>query len=148
MRITTMLIGALMLAGCEKHEFEPASREQRLAEAQAAFAKTRFDTIQWTTEEARLMRGNEVFAESCRRCHGPLGKGDGETARAEKLAVPSLVLRDWRYGTSPDSVRRRVFMGHYPEMRTWGLAGLSQRDIDGVAYYIVHQLRPEVLQQH
>ena len=147
MRITSALLGALILAGCEKHEFEPASREQRIAEAQTAFANTRFDTIAWTSEEARLIRGNEVFAESCRRCHGPLGKGDGDIARTQKLAVPSLVMADWRYGTSPDSVRRRVFMGHYPEMRTWGIAGLSQRDIDGVAHYIVNRLRPEVLQQ-
>ena len=141
-----LMLCAIFFCGCEKHEFHPASREARQAEAAAAFAQARFDTIPWPSEQQRLTHGNEVFAERCRRCHGPLGRGDGDYARAEGLAVPSLVMRDWRYGAAPDSVRRRIFFGHYPEMRTWGIAGLSLREIDAVAHYIVLQLRPEVIE--
>ena len=138
-------IAAAIASGCEKHEFLPATREERLAETDSAFAAMRFDTIVWTGDEQRLQEGNEVFAASCRRCHGPLGEGDGEFAAAEGLTVPSLVRPEWRYAGAADSVRRRVFYGHYPAMRTWGIAGLTPRDIDAVSAYIVSGLRPEVL---
>ena len=136
---------AVFAAACEKHEFRPATREERLAEADSAFAAMRFDTVAWTSETQRLQEGNEVFAASCRRCHGPVGEGDGEFAAIEGLRVPSLVRAEWRYAGAADSVRRRVFYGHYPEMRTWGIAGLTPRDIDAVAYYVVAGLRPEIL---
>jgi len=61
------------------------------------------------------------------------------------LDVPSLVEPDWRMVESIDSVRHRVFIGHAAGMPTWGVAGISDREIDGVAYYVLEQLRPDVL---
>ena len=45
----------------------------------------------------------------------------------------------------PDSVRRRVFVGHVAGMPTWGVAGITQREIDAVSFYVLESLRPEVL---
>lgn len=146
MRYAGVVLACLLVAtGCEKHEFHPPSAEERTAEAETAFAALRFDTIAWSSPEERLSEGNQVFAARCRRCHGPLGQGDGEYAKAEGLAVPSIVGRDWRYAGSADSVRHRVFVGHYPEMQTWGVAGLTPREIDAVTHYVLNRLRPEVL---
>jgi hypothetical protein len=44
-----------------------------------------------------------------------------------------------------DSVRHRIFVGHAAGMPTWGVAGISPREIDGAAYYLLERLRPEVL---
>ena len=144
MRRAVLTVSLFVWVACEGHEFHPPSAEARRVEAESAFAQTRFDTVQWANAETRASEGNEVFAAHCRRCHGTLGRGDGELARAQKLAVPSLVEPNWRYAAA-DSIRHRVFIGHYPEMRTWGIAGLTQRDIDAVAHYIAERLRPEVL---
>ena len=39
------------------------------------------------------------------------------------------------------------FVGHENGMPTYGVAGLTPREIDGAAYYVLAQLRPEILQQ-
>lgn len=36
----------------------------------------------------------------------------------------------------------RIYVGHGPTMPSWGLAGLSARDVDAVACYIEGHLRP------
>ena len=104
-----------------------------------------WDTIAWQSEEQRALAGNEVFAARCRNCHGPLGRGGTEYAASRGVDVPSLVEPEWRMAGRPDSVRHRVFVGHVAGMPTWGVAGITQRDIDAVSFYLLESLRPEVL---
>lgn len=134
---------AALLAACEKPEFERPDRAAQVAEADSMFAPELFDTIQWSSEQERLALGNEVFAVHCRKCHGPLGRGDTPYAREEGLEVPSLVSADWGFADDPVAVRRRIFAGHPKGMPTWGVAGISPRQIDAVAHYIALQLRPD-----
>lgn len=142
----TALLGALLtLAACDKHEFEPPSREAQVARADSAFSEALFDTIQWPSDSVRAFEGNNVFATHCRRCHGSMGAGGTEYAAQRKLNVPSLVAPDWEYGNDLGSARRRIFTGHPTGMPIWGVAGISPREIDAVAYYLIFDLRPEVL---
>jgi mono/diheme cytochrome c family protein len=57
---------------------------------------------------------------------------------------PSLVREDWPFESVP-AVRRQIFIGHPAGMPTWGVAGITPREIDAIAYYILEVLRPEVL---
>ena len=139
------LVAATLLAGCEKHDFEPPSREAQVAQADSAFAPLLFDTVQWPSDSARSFEGNNVYATHCRKCHGPLGGGGTAYAAERELSVPSLVAADWEYGNDLESARRRIFTGHPDGMPTWGVAGISPREIDAVAYYLLFDLRPEVL---
>lgn len=132
-------------AACGEHEFDAPSRAERVEEAAERFDAASFDSIGWTDEAQRMLEGNAVYAAECRRCHGPLGRGDTEYARANDLDVPSLVESDWDFADDPIAVRRRIFTGHEAGMPTWGVAGITPREIDAVAAYILEDLRPEVL---
>lgn len=132
------------VAACDSHGYEPPDRAQRVAEADSIYSTEAFDTISWASDSVRIQAGNLVYADECRRCHGPLGRGDGEHARSEDLDVPSLVDEEWEYGDDLEPVRRRIFTGHPEGMPTWGIAGLTPRQIDAAAFYIVRQLREEV----
>ena len=57
--------------------------------------------------------------------------------------MPTLVDPNWRWADSLDAVRRRILIGHAQGMPTWGFAGITPREIDGVAYYLIAVLRPE-----
>lgn len=139
-----LVASALAAGGCEQHEFRPPDRTVQEAEAQAQFEPAAFDTIEWDSPEARVQVGNIVFAAHCRKCHGVLGRGATEYAQQEDLDVPSLVEPDWPLAGEPMGVRRRIYTGHQ-EMPTWGVAGISLREIDAVTAYILVQLRPEVI---
>lgn len=80
----------------------------------------------------------------CRRCHGPLGRGDTEYARARGVEVPSLVEPDWPLAEL-DSVRRAIYVGHEAGMPTFGARDLDSREIDAAAAYVLLTLRPEIL---
>lgn len=134
-----------MLGACGHDELEPPDRGERVAVADRTYSVALFDTIAWSDELTRARTGNEVYASKCRNCHGPLGAGDTEYARERGLEVPSLVEADWRWAASIDSVRHRVFVGHEAGMPTWGVAGISPRDIDAASYYLLERLRPEIL---
>lgn len=133
------------VGACEKHEFEPPDRDEQVAEAAAAYSAAIFDTIAWPTDSIRGLDGNVVFSTYCRNCHGTLGKGATDYAIERGLEVPSLIAEGWRFEASPDSVRRKVFVGHAQGMPTWGVAGLTPREIDAVTHYILNVLRPELL---
>jgi len=135
----------LALSACEKPEFEPPDREEQVAEAGRRYAPALFDTVTWTSDSVRALEGNGVYAADCRRCHGTLGRGGTELAQERGLDVPSLVEADWPYAASLDSTRARIFSGHPDGMPTFGIARLTPREIDGVAFYILEELRPEVL---
>jgi mono/diheme cytochrome c family protein len=138
-----LALASLSLVACENPDYERPDRAQQVAEADELFEPAVFDTITWASAAERLAAGNEVYAVHCRKCHGSMGRGDTPYARQEGVDVPSLVAADWPVGDDPVGVRRRIFIGHPGGMPTWGIAGISAREIDAVAHYIVHQLRPD-----
>ena len=139
------LVLALAAGGCSDHEFHPPDEEVRTAQADSLYSAATFDTLTWSSDSARIATGNLVFADECRRCHGPLGRGETDYARERDLDVPSLVREDWPYAGSVDSVRYAIFVGH-GEMPEWGVGRLTARQIDAVAAYLIRQLRPEMLE--
>lgn len=142
-RPLVLLAGAvLLLVGCEGHEFHPPDREAQVSEADSIYSSALFDTVAWDSAAARARQGNAVYAATCRRCHGTLGRGETEYARQQEVEVPSLVRADWEYRTV-DQVRRRIFTGHSEGMPTFGIARLEPREIDAVSYYILEVLRPD-----
>jgi len=135
----------MALGGCAEHHFEPPDREQQVAEAARQFSMAVFDSVTWESQEQRSLDGNVVYSTYCRNCHGPLGRGGTEYARVRDLDVPSLVEPDWRFAQARDSILHEIFVGHSAGMPTWGVAGISPREMDGVTYYVLYTLRPEVL---
>lgn len=138
-----VFVGAASACG---HDFEPPDRGERVQRAEARYSSAIFDTIQWAAEDARLTEGNLVYAEECRRCHGQLGLGGTDYARARDLTVPSLVGPDWPMADF-DALRRMIYVGHESGMPIYGDGDLTPREIDAVAAYILLTLRPEVVQQ-
>lgn len=131
-------------AACSDHEFHPPDRGAQVAAADSIVSTATFDSIQWASDSLRLFEGNNTYGAECRRCHGYLGRGDTEYARQRDIHVPSLVDPDWVFGNDMEELRRIIFTGH-AGMPTWGVAGITPREIDAVAYYLLFQLRPEVL---
>ncbi len=142
--LALLALGATLLGACEGHEFHPPDRAVRVAEADSTFSEEMFDSLTWTSNAERIQAGNLVYADECRRCHGPLGRGDTEYALGRDLDVPSLVEADWGFAEDPEAVRHLIFTGHGEGMPTWGIAALTPRQIDAAAHYIVDQLREEV----
>lgn len=132
------------LSACEKAEYERPDRAEQVAQADSLLTPETFDTIAWPSDSARAFDGNNTFAAKCRSCHGYLGEGDTEYARQQNVDVPSLVRPDWPY-SGVEQMRRRIFTGHPAGMPTWGVAGITPREIDAVAWYIDQVLRPEML---
>jgi hypothetical protein len=146
MRTFGAVVLGLGVAACGgDHEFEPPDVSERVARADTLFDETLFDSLVWEDDSRRALEGNAVFAAKCRNCHGPLGRGGTPYALERRLEVPSLVEEDWEFGTDLSAVRRRIFVGHPAGMPTWGVAGIPPREIDAVAFFILHDLRPEVL---
>lgn len=135
------------VTACGEHHFDPPDREDQVAEADSLFETMSFDTVAWVSQETRALEGNVVFSSTCRQCHGPLGRGETAYADERGLDVPSLVEQDWEYAGDLEAARRRIFIGHPSGMPTWGVAGISPREIDAVAFYILERLRPEVLEE-
>lgn len=138
------LVLAFAAVGCGGHEFEPPDRGERVREAELAYSVAIFDTIAWAPDEDRDFLGNEVYIDKCRNCHGPLGRGMTPYAQERRLEVPSLVERDWRLA-SLDSLHRVIYVGHEEGMPIYGAGGITPREIDAVAGYILNVLRPDVL---
>lgn len=140
------LAALVAMSACQpEHEFEPPDREERVQAADSLYSAALFDTVAWESEDARALDGNLVFSARCRQCHGPMGGGETEYAAERELEIPSLVDPGWAYEGDLDAVRRRIFTGHSEGMPTWGVAGISPREIDAAAFYILERLRPEVL---
>lgn len=133
------------LGGCGEHEFLPPPAEERVEQAEALYSPALFDSIAWGDEEEYAIYGAVVFASQCRKCHGVMGMGGTDYAAERNLDVPSLVQAGWEYDGDIEAVRHRIFVGHTAGMPTWGVAGITPREIDAVARYILTILRPEVL---
>lgn len=144
-RFALLATAALLSISCGKKTFDPPDREARVADAEVRYGAVRFDTLSWESEDDRAFIGNAIYASRCRDCHGTLGRGATDYDRARGLDVPSLVEPDWRMAASMDSVRHRVFVGHAAGMPNWGVVGLTLREVDAVAFYVLERLRPEVL---
>ena len=140
--VLSLAAAALASAACEKHEFERPSRASQVAQADSLLTPETFDTITWVSDSARAFDGNNDYAAHCRSCHGYLGEGGTEYARERDLDPPSLVREDWPYN-DVEAVRYRIFVGHPTGMPTWGVAGITPREIDAIAYYILNVMRPE-----
>lgn len=132
-------------AACQKHEFPPPDRDQRILDAETLFSGVSFDSITWESDSARMIEGNIVYASTCRRCHGTFGEGGTEYASSRDLDVPSLVLPDWHLSDDVPGIRHSIFVGHAAGMPTFGVATLSLRDIDAASWYVVHGLRPDLI---
>lgn len=146
-RLATLLavVSVGVTGACQEHEFEAPDRQVRVDEAEVLFTEELFDTIDWASDSVRALEGNAVYAASCRRCHGTLGRGGTEYAAERGLEVPSLVEPDWHYANAFDSVRHRVFVGHAQGMPNFGIGGITLREIDASTFYVMNHLRPEVL---
>lgn len=148
-RAAVLAVATTVAASCggNDHEYEPPDRSRQIAAAESTLARVDFDTIRWRSDSLRLYTGNELFAAECRQCHGYLGRGDTDYARRRGLEVPSLVRPDWHLADQPDSVRRVIYVGHVEGMPSWGAWRLSPRAIDAITYYLLQDLRPEVLDE-
>lgn len=135
----------LVLGGCGGHEFEPPDRSERIREAEAAYSPSLFDSVTWASDSVRAFDGNTVYAEKCGRCHGPLGRGNTDYARERGLHIPSLVEHEWDLANL-DTLRHVIFVGHEEGMPIYGAGGITPREIDGAAYYILNVLRPDAEQ--
>lgn len=133
------------LAGCGEHKFDPPSREDQVRDAEALYSLALFDSVSWETDSVRDLEGNIVYASKCRNCHGVMGEGGTDYALQRDLNVPSLVEADWEFGDDLEETRHRVFVGHPDGLPTWGVAGITPREIDAVSHYVLEMLRPEVL---
>jgi mono/diheme cytochrome c family protein len=143
---TSTLLACLFAAGaCQDHKFEPPDREQKISQAEAQYALADFDSILWESDSARSINGNIVYSSTCRRCHGTLGEGGTEYARSRDLDVPSIIGTDWKYDEDVEAVRHQIFVGHATGMPTLGIASLTLREIDAVAWFTIHVLRPDAL---
>ena len=132
-------------AACSPREVPLPDRVAQVARAESAATPATFDTVHWASDSTRMRVGNAAYAAACTKCHGPLGRGGTAYAREHGLRVPSLVRGDWPYDDVPE-IRRRIFAGHASGMPSWGLrgeAGLTPREVDAVAFYVLHQLRED-----
>ena len=144
MRRSIALLAVITLGACKGHEFHPPDKEERVAAAEKEYQPAMFDSIRWSSADTRLTEGNTVYASKCRKCHGPTGEGGTEYAQEQKLAPPSLVAPDWKYASSIDSVRHRIFVGHASGMPGFGMGAITAREIDATAHYVLEQLRPDM----
>jgi mono/diheme cytochrome c family protein len=141
------LAAVLAVSACKKEKtFDPPDRAERVTAAEERYSESLFDSVAWESDLARSTAGNMTYAAKCRNCHGTLGEGGTPYAGERGLNVPSLVEPDWPWADSLNAVRHRVFVGHESGMPTWGVAGITPREIDGAAYYVLEVLRPEVLE--
>lgn len=140
-----LVLAVTVLAGCEHEAYEAPPEEGRIELADSLYSPALFDTIAWASSAERITAGNLVYADHCRRCHGPVGEGGPASVAGREFVVPSLVRADWPFGDDIAAVRHRTFTGHTGGMPSWGLTRLTPREIDAVASYLVEQLRPEML---
>jgi len=151
MRRTSITLVALAWLGACGGEAPPPPAEEppptltRADSAEmavAAFDSTVYDTIQWQTEDAAIERGGLVYRVSCLACHGEGGLGDrGFIFQGDTLRPPSFVAPTWQYANDLPALRRRIYTGSILGMPYWGLVGMTNKDVDAVARYILGALR-------
>ena len=143
-RTVVLAVAFSVTAACDKHEFHPPERAAQVSAADSMLAAAVFDTITFASDSARTFEGNNVYAAHCRDCHGFRGEGSTDYGREHDIYPPSLVREDWPFADVA-AVRARIFTGH-TSMPTWGVAGITPREIDAVAFYVAEVLRRELPQ--
>lgn len=151
MKKSLLFVAGLILPACgpSAEERESMAAEQRalaaadtLAEAEARYDPTAFDSVAWPATDSAVARGQVVFNYSCSKCHGPAGDGTGGfVMQGDTVRPPSFLPEDWRFRDDHEGLRRQIFVGTANGMPHWGLEGLKPRDIDAVAHYIRLALR-------
>jgi len=122
-------------------EAAAAAADSAVAEAQAAFDPSVFDTLTWENDQARLDRGGQVFTFSCEKCHGAEGLGDGGFVQnGDTLRPPSFADPNWALAGDVAGIREAIFVGTREGMPHWGLAGLHAESVDAVTTYILETL--------
>lgn len=125
----------------ERLEAMRLARADSTAQAIALFNAATFDSIRWVSPDSTLARGQTVYRFSCQRCHGFIGRGDGDLATEHGIEMPDLTRASWPFEGDLPALRERIFVGHESEMPNWGLHGLSYRDIDAVAHHLLEVIR-------
>jgi mono/diheme cytochrome c family protein len=139
------LFSLILLAACNEPpqaSSGSAPVQDTLAVANAQFDETVFDTIQWPSDSAAVVRGAAVWKIGCAQCHGLEGRGDARfvNEKGDTLKPPSFVAADWELAQNPAGIRRKVYVGNTQGMPHWGLRRMALRDMDAVAQYIVLRL--------
>ena len=138
---TSILLAALAaaaLAGCDSGDQpETIPLPDRTLRAET------LDTVVWSSREAELARGKEVFGWACARCHGATGEGDaGGTAESgDTLRPPSFRTPDWRFANDARGLAEYIYTGNEKGMPHWGAQGIQPRDVVALASYIQQDLR-------
>jgi mono/diheme cytochrome c family protein len=147
MRGTPILTLAAMgfLAACGSEPAPPPQEGPTATDSvQAALAQydpTVFDSISWETPEDAVVRGSVVFSYSCVRCHGRYGEGDGGfVTQGDTLRPPDLTAPEWRFIDNLEVLRQFIYTGAEGGMPHWGLEGLSYRDVDAAAQFLLKGL--------
>ncbi len=90
-----------------------------------------------TTKNRESRRGRLVYETSCSSCHGPDGHGDGPAAPGLKQPPRDLASAPWKYGSSPDAVRRIIFEG-IPGTGMRGVGDtLTASELEAVVSYVL-----------
>lgn len=146
-RAFSLLVSLAWLGACAGDEPPPEpqgpSRADSVAIASETFDSAVFDTIAWEGQpQTALERGSLVYRISCSKCHGEVGRGNGNFVfQGDTLKPPTFLAEDWRFADDPIGLREYIFSGNVLGMPYWGLVGLQYRDIDAVAVYINTFLR-------
>lgn len=144
-RIALSAAGLLLALGCAGDGDDPdaAPPANDVSAAEARYDRAAFDTVAWESEEAALVRGEEVWRYACAQCHGPAGAGDGGFVQeGDTLRPPSFLVPGWRFAADREGLIHQVYVGTDQAMPHWGLRRMRPRDIDAVTRYIQQQLVP------
>jgi mono/diheme cytochrome c family protein len=118
-----------------------AAQDSMMAEVDAAYDPSVFDTLTWPTTTRRAEYGPTVYLSSCAKCHGPQGLGDGEfVLEGDTLRPGSFREPTWALAGDLEGIREAIFKGNREGMPHWGLVGLSYGAVDAVAQYIADGL--------
>jgi len=139
-----IIIAAVAVAALMRYQKQPDAGAQ-VALPDHTYSPAMFDTVAWSSEEAAIARGKDVYAWVCAKCHGATGLGDGgEVLEGDTLHPPSFQAPQWRFANAQQELWHRIHLGNNRGMPHWGEQGLQPRDIVAVATYIQKDLRKNV----
>jgi cytochrome c oxidase cbb3-type subunit 3 len=80
-------------------------------------------------DAAAVRRAVQTYADQCTACHGPTGAGD------PVKGAPSLIDREWLYGSDRAAIREQIWNGRNGVMPTWA-GRFSPETIKALAVYV------------
>ncbi len=87
-----------------------------LALAHRADAQGPAPAVPPPTTRPSASRGQELFATNCVPCHGPQGRGDGDTLRAQGMSAPSFADPQFHQGQSLASIYTVISEGRMDKL--------------------------------